>query len=134
MAMTPGVYTLAALSITTALSAQAQTAIDDLDGMSGMTLLAEMVGGTGGTSIDAVVQTSLDGGTTWLDIARFTWANTASKKWCVLQNAAAKAVTSYAALGSEGVNDGLLGDRLRVVLTTVGTYSNTTVSVRAHVH
>lgn len=127
-----GIYDLCSKAITTALAAEAQTAIIDLDGMSSADLLCEMLGGTSGTSIAAVVQTTFDDGTTWLDVARFDFTNTAGKKYANLQTIAAKGITAYAALGSEGVNDGLLGDQLRVVLTTVGTYSNTTLAVRAH--
>jgi hypothetical protein len=42
-----------------------------------------------------------------------------------------KSNVAYAALASAGVNDGLLGNQLRVVITSVGTYANTTLSVRA---
>lgn len=129
----PGDYTLYAQAITGALTAQAQTVIVDLDGMGAVTLVAEFLGGTGGTSVSAVVQTTLDGGTKWLDIARFDFTNTAATKWCNLQALAAKAIASYVALASEGVNDALLGDRLRAVITSVGTYTNTTLNLRAAV-
>lgn len=129
----PNVYTLYAQSITAALSAQAQTAIDGLAGMSAVTLEAELAYGSGGTSASAVIQTSLDGGTVWLDVARFDFTTASAKKWCVLQGLAAKGVASYSALAAEGVNDGLLGDRLRAVITTVGTYADTTLNVRASV-
>lgn len=128
----PGAYTLAAAQITTALVGQTQTAIDDLDGMSAITLTAELAYGSGGTSASAVVQSTLDG-VTWFDIARFDFTTASAKKWCVLQGLAAKAVTAYAALDAEGVNDGLLGTQLRAVLTTVGTYVNTVLSVRVSV-
>lgn len=129
----PGVYTLAALGITTALATQAQTPTTGLDGMSAVTLEAEVLGATGGTTISVLVQTSFDGGTVWLDVARFDFTTSAAKKWCVLQGLAAKAIASYAALASEGVNDGLLGDELRAVITSTGTYANTTLAVRASV-
>lgn len=129
----PGVFTLAALGVTAALSAQAQTAIVDLDGMTAVTLEAELLGGSSGTSIALVAQTSFDGGTTWFDVARFDFLTTAAKKWCVIEGSAARAVASYAALAAEGVTNGLLGDRLRGVITSVGTYTNTTVSLRASV-
>lgn len=134
-----GVYTLAALSVTTALTASAQTAITDLDGIEGANLVAELLGGTGGTTVVAVVQTTFDDGATWYDIARFDF-NTADSppaeglKSCVVQTEAAKAVTTYAALAVEGVNDGLLGNQLRAVVTSTGTYTSTTLSVRAAVH
>lgn len=128
----PGVYSLFASAITAALTAQAQTSIDDLAGMKSATLVAEMLGGGSGTSIDLVAQTTFDGGETWLDVARFTFANTAGKKYATLNASNAKGVTAYAALGSEGVNDGMLGDALRAVVTSVGAYVNTTASLRVH--
>ena len=136
--VTPGVYDLAAIAITTALANSAQTPIINLSGMSAANIVAELLGGTGGTTIAGIVQTSFDG-TVWLDVARFDF-NTADsppaagKKFCVLQTNAAKAVTGYAALAAEGVNDGLLGDRLRAVLTSTGTYTDTTLSIRVAVH
>lgn len=130
----PGTRTLFAQAITTAITpAVAQTPIEDLDGMAAVTLFAELLGATGGTSISALVQTSFDGGSVWLDVARFDFTTSAAKKWCVLQGDAAKAIASYAALSSEGVNDGLLSDRLRAVISSVGIYTNTTLSIRAAV-
>jgi hypothetical protein len=129
----PAVYSLAALSITAALSASAQTAIDDLDGMTAVTLEASFQWGSGGTSCSAVVQTSFDGGTIWRDIARFDFTTATAVKHCNLEGLLSKAVTSYAVLASEGVYDGVLGDQLRAVVTSVGTYANTVLSVRASV-
>ena len=128
----PGVFVLAALAITTPLTAQAQSPIVDLDGISAANLLCEMVGGTGGTSVDVLVQTTFDGGNTWLDVAHFSFTNTAGKKFATLNALASKGVTAYAALAAEGVNDGLLGDQLRGVITSVGTYTNTTVALHVH--
>jgi hypothetical protein len=129
----PGLKTLAALSITSALSASPQTAIDDLDGMTAVTLEASFQWGSGGTSCSAVVQTSFDGGTIWRDIARFDFTTATAVKHCNLEGLLSKAVTAYAALASEGVYDGVLGDQLRAVVTSVGTYANTVLSVRASV-
>lgn len=129
----PGLKSLAALSVTTALSASAQTAIDDLDGMTAVTLEASFQWGSGGTSCSAVVQTTFDGGTIWRDIARFDFTTATAVKHCNLEGLLSKAVTSYAVLASEGVYDGVLGDELRAVVTSVGTYVNTVLSVRASV-
>lgn len=126
----PGSYSLAALGLTTALSAQAQTEIDDLEGMVAVMIEVRFQYGTGGTSCAAVVQTSADG-TNWVDIARFDFTTTSAAKVCNLSAALSKAVTAVAALASEGVTDGVLGTRLRAVITSVGTYANTTLSVRA---
>ncbi len=128
-----GIYTLFAGAITTALTSEASDAIVDLDGMNAATLVAKLGYGSGGTSIAAVVQTSLNGGTTWLDVARFDFTTSSATKTANLSGLTAKGVAAYAALGSEGVTDGLLGDRLRAVITSVGTYVNTTLDIRASV-
>lgn len=133
MALTPAVYTLASLGITTALSASAQTAIEDLEGMASVTLEAAFGYGSGGSTAKVWVQTSFDGGTTWRDVALFEFTTASAVKVANLQANAAKAVTAYAALSSEGVIDGVLGDRLRAVVTTTGTYANSTLAVRASV-
>ena len=133
--LNPGTYDLATLAITTALTNSVQTAIVDLDGMSAANIVAELLGASGGTSISALVQTTFDGGTTWLDIARFDFTTVAGKKYCNLQTIAAKAVTAYAALAAEGINDGLLGKQLRAAVSSVGgPYVNTTLNIRASVH
>jgi hypothetical protein len=130
----PGTYDLCTLAITTALTNSAQTPIVDLDGMAAANLLFELIGGTGGGTISALVQTSFDDGNTWLDISLKTYTNTAVKTRCVLENNAAAAMVDYAALVATGVNNGLLGDRLRAVITSTGTYTNTNLSIRASVH
>lgn len=132
--LTPGTYDLATLAITTALTNSAQSWVVDLDGMSAANILVELLGATGGTSLSVLVQTSFDDGTTPLDIARFDFTTTPGKKYCNLQTMVAKAITAYAALAAEGINDCLLGDRLRVSVTSVGIYTNTTLNVRASVH
>lgn len=133
MTLVPDVYTLASLSITTALTDSAQTAIEDLDGMTAVTIEANFAYGSGGTTCKAWVQTSFDGGTTWRDIAEFDFTTATRVAVANLSGLLSKAVTAYAALTSEGVTDGVLGDRLRVKVTSTGTYVNTTLSVRASV-
>lgn len=128
-----GLHTLASLPVTTALTASAQTAVTDLDSMTATTIEAVLQYGSGGTSIDAVVQTSFDGGTVWLDVARFSFTTASATKVANLSGLLSKAVTTYAALSGEGVLDGVLGDRLRAIVTSVGTYAETTLAVRAAV-
>lgn len=128
----PGSYTLAALGITAALSAQVQTPIAGLEGMASVTIEAAFAYGSGGTSCSAVVQESMDGGTLWRDIARFDFTTSSDVRYSTL-SAVAKSNVAYAALASAGVNDGLLGTQLRAVVTSVGAYVNTTLAVRASV-
>lgn len=127
-----GVYDLAAFGITTALGGAALTPIDDLDGLTAVTLEFAFAYGSGGTVGGfAKVQTSFDEGTTWRDIARVDIGTASFVKHCNLEGLLSKGITAYADLGAEGVYDGVLGDRLRAVVTTVGTYANTTLAIRA---
>lgn len=129
----PGPKTLAAVNVTTALAAVAQTAIDDLDGMTAVTLTAEFQYGSAGATCSAVVQTTFDGGTVWWDIARFDFTTATRRAVCNLEGLLSKAITTYSALASEGVNDGVLGGSLRCVVTSTGTYINSTLAIRAGV-
>lgn len=132
--MTPAVYVLAAKQITTALAAEAQTAIESLAGASAVTIEAQLQYGSGGTTAIAVVQTRMGAETLWRDVARLDFATSSAIKHCNLNGHLSKAVTAYAVLGAEGVYDGVLGDQLRSVLTTTGTYAGDTVlTVRASV-
>lgn len=129
----PGVYALAVLGVAAPMAAVAQTPIKNLDGITAVTIEAAFGYGTGGATCSAVVQTSPDGGTTWRDIARFDFTTASAVKHCNLEGLLSKAVTAYAALASEGVYDGVLFDCLQCIVTSTGTYANTTLSVRASV-
>ena len=62
------------------------------------------------------------------------FATTSAVKYANLSARLSKAVTSYADLSAEGVFDAVLGDRLRAVVTTTGTYAGSTLlAVRARV-
>ncbi len=117
---------LAPLTLAVDLTASATTPVTGLSGMNYLAVEAIFVRAAGGTSADAYVQTSLDGGVTWIDIMNFHFlVTTASKISAVKKDTALAAVVTpgTSALGSNLILSGLLGDRLRVNLTTVGTYS-----------
>jgi len=127
-----GVFPLAALQIAGAKTALL-TAITDLDGMSAVTLWASFQYGSGGATCSAIVVTSFDGGVSWCQVTRFDFATATAIKTANLNGLQSKAVAAYVDLSAEGVNDGLLGDRLAVLVVSTGTYVNTTLSVRASV-
>lgn len=85
--------------------------------------------GSGGTSVDAYLQTSLDGGATWIDIAQFHFTTSASRQTFNL-NSQTPVTTQYAptdgALTANTAKDGLLGPQLRVKYGSTGTYGGTT--------
>lgn len=126
----PGVFTLAALGITAALTSSAQTAIDDLEGAIAVTIEARFGYGSGGATCAAVVQTTIDG-INWIDVARLDFTTAPAVKIANLSGLLSKAVAAYTALSAEGVNDGILGPSMRCVITSTGTYANTTIAVRA---
>lgn len=130
------VYTLAAKQITTAVSSEAQTAITGLEVASAVGFEAAWSGGSGGTSAHALIQTSYDGGTTWRDLQRFDFLTTAAVKHAKRSAVSAANAASYSALSAEGQNDIPIGDRLRAVIISVGTFTGGggTLSVRATVH
>lgn len=139
----PGVYNLGDRTITAALTDQvvtegsaisgaAQSFVDRLYGMKSVSLWVEFDYGSGGATCIVVVQTSLNQGDDWIDIARFDFATADSKKHANISADPAAAPAAMAALGAEGKLDGILGDRLRAKITSTGTYAgNTSVSVRA---
>lgn len=121
---------LASLSILGPMLQSRLTPIVNLDGMAGVTLTANFKYGSGGTTCTAIVATTLDGGTVWYQVARWDFALTSLNKYCTL-TAAPAGITSYADLASEGVNNNLLGNQLAVLLSSTGTYANTTLDIRA---
>src|SRR5712671_3385600 len=78
--------------------------------ISSVTLNARLAFGSGGMTVIGVVQTSLDQGTTWIDIARFDFATTGLEKVMNLTNVAITSPYTVIALASEGSNNGILGD------------------------
>lgn len=127
-----GVFVLAALPISAAAAQKILTPTTGLEGMSSVSIEASLLYGSGGSTVIAIVATSFDG-TNWRHIARFDFATAAAVKLANIQANAAKGITAYLDLAAEGVNDGMLGNQLAVLVTSTGTYVNTTLSVRASV-
>jgi hypothetical protein len=95
-------------------------------GTLGLALESKFVRAAGGTTTKVYVQTTLDGGTTWVDIACHAFATTtASKVSAVKVNVAVTGGTTPtdATLTDDTVLDGFLGDRIRVKYVVAGTYS-----------
>ena len=91
--------------------------------------------GSAGTTAKFWVQTSLDQGVTWIDIMSFAFTTaTLSKVSAVTTTTAlAAAVTpASATLADNTILSGLIGDQLRVLSTTTGTYAGgTTIAIGA---
>lgn len=129
------VLPLASLTLTTAVSGTASTPVLVPLGMRSVVLQAVFTYGSGGTKTTVYVQTSFDGGATWVDVACFTFTTSTATKVSALKTATAVAASYTATDGSladDSIKDGILGDRLRTKRTTTGTYAGgTTLAVTA---
>ena len=121
---------LANLAITTAQAAQVAASALFRDRAPAHVLLhANFTYGSGGTSADAWVQTSLDGGATWCDVANFHFTTASARKFFNLSSMTPVATQATPTDGSLAANtcvDGLVGPLWRVKYTTVGTYAGST--------
>lgn len=122
--------TLLNTPITTALTASIGPSLHCSDGgVRSATIQCVFVYGSGGTTADVYVQTSLDGGTTWIDIANFHFT-TSSATFVYNLNAGTSVTTEYAptdgSLASNTAKDGILGPLYRCKVTTTGTYAGAT--------
>lgn len=139
--MSLGLINLGSATITTAVSDSVLTSssfngaaaqfIGNLGGMKSLTAWANFVYGSGGTAAILKIQTSLDQGANWIDLLRFDFATANRQAIASVGVFASSAPAAVAALGSEGKLDNILGDRLRAILTTTGTYAgNTSIACR----
>lgn len=122
---------LAQTAIAAAVANQLGSALEGLEGCDFIGLQATFNYGAGGTTVKAWLQTSLDAGVTWFDIANFAFTTAAGKKLQVVRCDPATPLTpgtvpASAALADNTVVDGVIGDRARILYTTTGTYTGTT--------
>jgi hypothetical protein len=128
-----GTFSLGDFSVTTAAT-QVGDVVDDLSGALAVTLSARLAYGSGGTSCYAVVETSLDQGVTWVQIARFDFTTSGLQKVLTVSGLTPRiAAATAGSLAADTALDGTLGDRLRATVVSTGTYAGSTVvSVRAN--
>lgn len=123
----PGVYTASAA--VTAAGTQVTSSITGLDGMLAASISLAFSYGSGGTTCDAFVQTSLDGGTVWQDVAHgaFTTAS-ATKQFNVsgLTPKLTPATPGDGTLAADTAVDGVLGPMWRMKVVSVGIYGAST--------
>lgn len=92
--------------------------------------------GSGGTTLKVIIETSLDQGTTWIEVYRAAFT-TASGQRIVNLSALTPVTTPYtpAALSDDTAKDGIIGDRWRAKKISTGTYAgNSSLSVRLQPH
>jgi hypothetical protein len=129
----PGPFSLGDFPITTAgtLTGTPQTG---LSGIEAASLQVRLSYGSGGSTIRVYVQTSLDQGASWIDVAAVLFTNNGAVQ--IVNLSALDKLTTWTtptdgALTDNTVLDGPVGDQFRVKIISTGTYSGgTLVSVR----
>lgn len=93
-----------------------------------LTVHASFTYGSAGTNAKAWIQTSFDNGSTWIDVMCFAFTTSTAQKVAQVGNFASTAVVTPTdgSLADNTVVGGILGPLLRVKVTTVGTYADST--------
>lgn len=128
--ITPGFISLGTFNITAAGTQTGDWVTTGFDGLLALLAQARLAWGSGGTSIKAYLQTSLDQGETPLDVACFTFTTASAVKARNLSGLTPKTTdvpVTDATLADDTSIDGVLGDRFRVKVVSVGTYAGSTV-------
>lgn len=125
----------ASQSITTAVTGSTLTAIsaadyDYLSAVTSVSLGTIFTYGSGGTTAKVWLQTSLDGGTTWIDVISHAYLLATASKVSTITANIAPASQAFAptdgSLTDNTIIQGVLGDRWRIKWTTTGTYAGGT--------
>ena len=120
---------LQTLTIAGAVTAQVTTPVVLDKVPKALTIQAKFLYGAGGTTAKFWLQTSLDQGATWIDIACFSFTTSAATKISALSSAVALAAATVGTDGTltgDTIVNGLLGDQYRIKYTTTGTYTGAT--------
>lgn len=132
MTYMPATLLLMSETITTAQTASTKTSVRGLARAKSALIQFNFTYGSGGTSVDAYVQTSIDGGTTWIDVAQYSGTTSSQRR--IYNLSALTAVTTIytptdGSLTANTAKDGIIGDLWRVKFTSVGTYAGSTTMV-----
>lgn len=120
---------LAPLTIGAAIGPITTTPVTGIGGANSLVVYGVFLYGAGGTDVIARIQTSIDGGLSWFDIMAFGFLTAAATKVSSVSLNIASAVPTQVTentLAVNTVNQGLLGDRIRMRYTSTGTYTGAT--------
>lgn len=120
------------LTITTALASTIEGTISGYFGLRALAVEVDFVYGSSGTSLDCFIQTTFDG-TNWFDIMNFAFGTSSDRKAMavILANVATPQVLTDGTMTNNTSENGLMGDKIRAKVLSVGTYAGgTTLTVR----
>ena len=126
--ISPGYFSLGTFSITTAGTFSGDW-VEDLDGCLALLAQLRFAWGSGGSSVVAYLQTSVDGGITPVDIAAVTFgtgSENAVFNFSALTPKTTQVTPLDGAMTSDTSVDGIVGDRFRVKIVVTGTYAGST--------
>jgi hypothetical protein len=109
--------------------------VSGLEGALAVAAQMRLAYGSGAGTVKGYLQTSLDQGATWIDVACFTFTVGAVKarNLSALTPKVTDVIPTDGTLTDDTSVDGILGDRFRVKAITTGTYANTALSSRINV-
>ena len=108
------------------------TPVTGLGAVAYLLMQAKFDWGSGGTTAKVYVQTSVDEGDTWIDIACFAFATadeTRLMKVMAVDDLTDNTTPTDGSLTDDTALSGVIGDRIRAKLVVVGTYSNSTIDL-----
>lgn len=132
--MKTGIQSLGDLTITTAGTYVGQW-VTGFEGLLSLAAQLRLAYTSGGTSIKAYLQTSLDQESTAIDIACVVFGTAGEVEalnFSALTPKTTQVTPSDGALADDTAVDGILGDRFRIKAVVVGTYVNTVLSARVN--
>ena len=118
----------------TSAATQVGTPLTGFAGINAASFQVRMAYGSGGTNVTVYIQTTLDGGQSWIDIAAVQFTTSGGVE--VVNLSALDMVSTPTAPTDGGMTpgttlDGILGDQFRAKVISTGTYAGgTLVSVR----
>lgn len=127
--MKTGIHSLGDFTITTAATYVGEW-VEGFEGLLAICAQLRLAYGSGGTSIKAYLQTSLDQETTPIDIACVvfgTASEVAALNFSALTPKLTQVTPTDGALADDTAVDGVLGDRFRLKIVSTGTYAGSTV-------
>ncbi|MBP6818342.1 MAG: hypothetical protein KBC46_03460 [Ferrovibrio sp.] len=104
--------------------------VKDLYGLQAADVSVYFAGGAGGTSVKAYIQTSLDQGTSWIDLYSFAALTSAKRTAVSLRPGGAIITPSDGALADDSLAAGIvLGPELRTKLIVAGNFTGSPLLV-----
>ncbi|MBK5958109.1 hypothetical protein CCR97_08245 [Rhodoplanes elegans] len=101
------------------------------DDVSAVLLSVNFTYGSGGSTLKVIVETSVDGGTTWTEVYRAAFTTASGQRLVNLSALTPVSPYTPAALSDDAVKDGIIGPRWRARKIVSGTYAgNSSLSVR----